>query len=235
MTKQRIVSRAQWLEARQALLAREKAFTRERDALSQARRELPWVKVDKDYRFEGAQGSCSLPQLFGEHSQLIVYHFMFGEDWAQGCPSCSFWADNFNGIDVHLAHRDIRLVAVSRAPLARLLEYRARMAWQFDWYSSLGSDFNFDFGVSFDKAELEAGPVDYNYQSQKFPSEEAPGISVFKRDGDAVFHTYSCFSRGLDMLNGAYHYMDLAPDGRNEDSLPWSMAWLRRRDEYEDG
>lgn len=234
MSRPQVVSREQWLQARNALLEREKAFNRERDALSQARRELPWVEVKKPYRFEGAEGRKTLLQLFGQHSQLIVYHFMYGPDWKEGCPSCSFWADNFNGIDVHLAHRDIRLIAVSRAPLQTLQRYQQRMGWRFDWYSSSESDFNTDFGVSFDAAELASGEVEYNYKRQKFSSEEAPGISVFKRDADKVFHTYSCYSRGLDMLNGAYHYMDLAPDGRNEDSLPWSMAWLRRKDQYED-
>lgn len=234
MTPQPVVSMAQWLDSRRALLAKEKQFTRLRDELSQERRAQPWVRIDKAYRFDTPEGPRTLAQLFGTRSQLIVYHFMFGPDWAEGCPSCSFWADNFNGIDIHLRHRDIELVAVSRTPLETLQAYRARMGWQFPWVSSLGSDFNFDLHVSFTAEQIQAGAVTYNYEQRRFPSTEAPGISVFARDADgAVYLTYACFARGLDMLNGAYHYMDLTPKGRDEAGLPYTMAWLRRRDRYD--
>jgi len=235
MQDHNVVSGDEWLQSRKELLAKEKEFTRLRDELSQARRALPWKKVDKKYVFESAAGKQTLADLFDDRSQLIVYHFMYGPDWSEGCPSCSFWADNFNGIDIHLGHRDITMLAVSRAPLKTLDAYKERMGWSFKWVSSLDTDFNFDFDVSFTPDEMEKGEMNYNYENRKFPSEEAPGISVFYKDeqGD-VFHTYSCFSRGLDMLNGAYHYMDLAPKGRDEDDLQYSMAWLHRRDQYAD-
>jgi predicted dithiol-disulfide oxidoreductase (DUF899 family) len=229
-----VVSREAWLAARKALLAQEKALTRARDALSDARRALPWVKVEKSYMFEAPGGRESLTDLFAGRGQLIVYHFMFGPDWDEGCPSCSFWADNFNGIDVHLAHRDATLIAISRAPLAKIAAYRARLGWTFKWVSSAGNDFNRDFGVSFTQDDIAKGEIVYNYAPTAMKMEELPGVSVFARDaGGAVFHTYSCYARGLDMLNGAYHYMDLLPKGRDEAGLPWSMAWLRRRDQYE--
>jgi len=230
-----IVSRDEWLEARKILLQEEKDFTRLRDQLSRKRRQLPWLKVDTDYVFEDLSGKLSFVDLFEDKSQLIIYHFMYGPDWEEGCPSCSFWADNFNGIDIHLRHRDITMVAASRAPLKTLDAYKKRMGWSFNWVSSLDTDFNFDFHVSFTPDEMEKGEMNYNYETRKFPSEEGPGISVFyKNEQGDVFHTYSCFSRGLDMLNGAYHYMDLAPKGRDEDDLPYSMAWLSRRDQYQD-
>ncbi len=234
MRYHKAVSREEWLVARKEHLAREKEFTRLRDQLSQARRELPWVLVEKEYWFEGPQGKESLANLFEGQSQLIVYHFMYGPDWSEGCPSCSFWADNFNGIVIHLNHRDINLVAVSRAPWKKLQAYKERMGWSFKWVSSLGSDFNVDYHVSFTPDEMQQGKVFYNYRIGKFPSDEAPGISVFyKNERGELFHTYSCYARGLDMLNGAYHYMDLVPKGRDEDNLPYSMAWLRRHDSYE--
>lgn len=235
MDKHPIVSRAEWLEARQTLLRQEKEFTRARDALSRQRRDLPWVRVDKPYRFETAQGPASLADLFAGRGQLMVYHFMFPEAWNDGCKSCSFWADNFSGIDVHLAHRDVTLLLVSRSPLAKLNEFKQRMGWTLPWVSSLGSDFNFDYQVSFTAQELATGEVTYNYERRKFPVEEAPGISVFVRGArDEVLHTYSCYARGLDMLNGAYHLLDLAPKGRDESALPYAMEWLRLRDRYED-
>lgn len=234
MTAHPVVSRSEWLVARKALLAREKAFTRERDALSAERRKLPWVRVEKSYAFDGPAGKETLADLFGARSQLAVYHFMLGPDWNEGCKSCSFWADNFNGIDVHLAHRDLALVAVSRAPLEKIEAFRRRMGWTFKWVSSFGNDFNRDFNVSFTPEELR-GEVLYNYERQKFPADEAPGMSLFYRDpGGAVFHTYSCYARGLDMINGAYHILDLAPKGRDEGGQPYTMAWLRHRDRYED-
>lgn len=231
----KVVSRSEWLAARKQFLSKEKEFTRLRDQLSAGRRALPWVKVDREYVFDAPGGRESLSDLFAGRSQLIVYHFMFGPDWNEGCKSCSFWADNFNGIDVHLKHRDVTLLAVSRAPLEKLEAYRKRMGWGFKWVSSFGNDFNRDFHVSFTREEISKGNVFYNYQMQKFPVEEAPGISVFFKDAKGeVFHTYSCYARGLDMLNGAYHYLDLAPKGRDEDGQAYTMAWLRHRDRYED-
>jgi predicted dithiol-disulfide oxidoreductase (DUF899 family) len=235
MQNQNIVSREEWLEARRELLREEKEFTRLRDQISLKRRKLPWAKVDKEYAFEGPNGKLSLSDLFEDKSQLIVYHFMYGPDWEDACPSCSFWADNFNGIDIHLRHRDANLVAISRASLNVLQNYKKRMGWDFNWLSSLGSEFNYDYQASFTADEMEKGEMFYNFESGKFPADEAPGISVFYKNGDGeVFHTYSCYARGLDMLNGAYHYMDLLPKGRDEDDLAFTMAWLRRRDQYED-
>ena len=235
MPQHKVVSKEEWLEARKAHLKAEKEFTRARDRLSAERRALPWVKVEKEYVFEGPKGKETLADLFDGRSQLLVQHFMYGPDWDEGCPSCSFWADSFDGFIVHLAHRDVTMVAVSRGPLDRLDAYKKRMGWRFKWVSSLGTDFNQDFDVTFTPEELEKGEMYYNYEMRGFPSEEAPGVSVFTKDdaGD-VFHTYSCYARGLDMLNGAYHYLDLVPKGRDEDALPYGMAWLRRHDQYDD-
>ena len=230
-----VVSREEWLKARIKHLEQEKEFTRQRDALNQARRELPWVKVEKDYRFQTSAGERPFTDLFGDKSQLIVQHFMFGPDWEEGCVSCSFWADGYDGFQVHLAQRDAAMVSVSNAPLERLLNYRDRMGWSFEWVSSLGNDFNRDFNVSFTEEELATSSGTYNYRPSKFPMTEAPGISIFyKNEAGEIFHTYSCFSRGLDMMNAAYHYMDLLPKGRDENDLPHSMAWLKRHDQYED-
>jgi predicted dithiol-disulfide oxidoreductase (DUF899 family) len=226
-----IVSQDEWLAARKALLQREKAFTRERDALSAARRALPWVKVEKAYVFDGPDGKETLAELFAGRGQLVVYHFMLGPDWEEGCKSCSFWADNYNGIDVHLAHRAVTLIAVSRAPLAKIAAFKTRMGWGFKWVSSFGNDFNRDFHVSFTPEEMK-GDVYYNYEMGRFPSDEAPGVSVFAREGDAVYHTYSCYARGLDILNGAYNILDLVPKGRDEGGQ--NMVWLRHHDSYED-
>lgn len=233
MADHTVVSKSEWLQARREHLAKEKEFTRLRDELARQRRALPWVKVEKNYQFESIAGPLSLGELFGEASQLIVQHFMFGPDWQEGCPMCSFWGDNFSGTSEHLAHRDISFVAVSRGPLEAIQAYKTRMGWDFNWVSSLGSDFNFDFDVSFTEAEMAAGKVRYNYRETTFPSSEGPGVSVFVRDqAGEIFHTYSCYSRGLDMLNGAYHYIDLTPKGRDEDELPYPMAWVRRHDQY---
>jgi len=230
---QKIVSQAEWLEARQALLAQEKKFTRERDALSQQRREMPWVEVTKPYHFDTLDGRRSFAELFGGNSQLIVYHFMFHPDWTAGCKSCSFWADNYNGAIDHLAARDTALVAISRAPLDKLAAFKARMGWSFPWVSAVGDDFNHDFGVSFTRDELASKEKLYNYGTRAFGGEDAPGISVFARNTDGkIFHTYSCYSRGLDMLNGAYHLLDLTPKGRDEDALSHPMSWVRLHDEY---
>jgi predicted dithiol-disulfide oxidoreductase (DUF899 family) len=235
-----IVSNDQWLAARRALLEKEKEFTRARDALSAARRALPWEKVETGYVFEGANGNVTLPDLFRGRSQLIVFHFMFGPDWEAGCKSCSFWADNFDRIIVHLRARDTNLVAVSRAPYQRLAAYRQRMGWSFEWVSSLGNAFNRDFAVSFPKdgaSEVDDRANNYNFATQHFGGEEAPGISVFAREkdkdlGGAIYHTYSTYARGLDMLNGAYHLLDLTPKGRDEAGLSFTMEWVRRHDEY---
>ncbi len=229
------VSREEWTAARKDHLIKEKEFTRLRDELSQERRALPWVKVDKEYVFQGPRGRETLADLFAGRSQLIVFHFMYGPDWEEGCPSCSFWADNFNNIIIHLNHRDITMLAVSKARLETLDVYRKRMGWESKWVSSHDCDFNRDYNVSFTPEEMEKGEMYYNYHVTHFPSDEAPGISVFFQtaEGD-IFHTYSCYARGLDMLNGAYHYMDLAPKGRDEENLPSTMAWLRRHDQYDD-
>ena len=228
-----VVSREEWLQARLALLDREKALTQQREALARARRELPWVRIDKEYAFGAAGGRKGLADLFGGCEQLIVYHFMFGPDWQEGCPACSFWADNYQGTLPHLRARDVNLVAVSRAPLAHLQSYRERMGWTFDWVSSAPSRFSFDFAVSFEPEDDPATAPNYNFATQSFNGDEAPGISVFVRDkAGEVYHTYSCYSRGLDMLNGAYHHLDLVPKGRDEADLPWPMAWVKRHDRY---
>ena len=235
MTTHRIVSREEWVAARRQLLAREKEFTRARDELSRQRRELPWTRVDTKYVFEGPDGRESLGDLFAGRSQLVVYHFMFDPSWTEGCKSCSFWVDNFDGIVVHLNHRDTSLVLVSRAPLAALQAFRRRMGWRVKWVSSLRTDFNRDYHVTFTPEELASGHVDYNYEQRGFPVAEAPGISVFARDADgSIYHTYSSYARGLDMVNGAYHLMDLLPKGRDEAGLSYSMEWLRHHDRYED-
>ena len=229
-----VVSQDQWLAARKALLAKEKELTHARDALSAERRTLPWVKIDKSYVFDGPAGKQSLADLFEGRSQLIVYHFMLGPGWKEGCPSCSYLADHFDGAAIHLAQRDVTFVVVSRAPRAEIEAYQKRMGWKFKWVSSFGTDFNHDFHVSFTPEEKAGGKVEYNYSMTEFPSEEAPGLSVFaKGEGGAVFHTYSSYARGLDILVGAHNFLDFAPKGRDEDKLPWTMAWVRRHDEYE--
>ena len=225
------VSREEWLKARRALLAREKAFNRERDALSAARRALPMVRVDKRYVFEEPGGTRTLAQLFDGKRQLIVYHFMFAPEWEQGCKSCSYVVDNITGGLVHLAARDTAFVAISRAPLAKLQAFQERMGWKFRWLSSEHSDFNYDFHVSFSPEEMAAKDLEYNYERTSFPSSEAPGVSVFLREGDTVFHTYSTYARGLDVLMNTYNYLDLTPLGRNE-APGAGMAWLRHHDRY---
>lgn len=226
-----VVGLDQWLDARREFMDREKAFTRERDDLSRARRSLPWTEVTTEYTLIGEHGSTSLAEAFDGRGQLIVYHFMFGPDWGEGCPSCSFWADNYNGTEAHLAQRDTSLVAVSSAPIGELLGYRARMGWDFPWFSAGDSQFNHDFGVTFTDEAVAAGN-NYNFGTQGFPGSEAPGISVFIRRDESIYLTYQTFARGLDMLNGAYHMLDLTPKGRDEADLDYPMAWLRRHDSY---
>jgi predicted dithiol-disulfide oxidoreductase (DUF899 family) len=227
-------SREQWLAARRALLSEEKKLTAARDEVARRRRELPWVRVDQDYVFDTPEVPQTLAEVFGPHSQLIVYHFMFGPDWDEGCVSCSFWMDNFDGIDVHLAHRDTAFIAVSRAPLQTLQAYRERMGWRFRWVSSLGTSFNYDFGVSFTEEQQTSG-ADFNFAHSTNLRDELPGLSIFAKDaGGDVYHTYSTYSRGLDPLNGAYQLLDLVPKGRDEQDLPWSMAWLNRRDQCDE-
>lgn len=232
MTDHRIVSHDEWIAARRSFLAKEKEFNRMRDELSRERRELPWEHVKKPYVFESENGKETLAELFGKRSQLIVYHFMYGPDWEIGCKSCSFWADNFNGIIPHLNARDVALVAVSRAPLQKLQAQARRFGWTFKWVSSFGNDFNFDYCVSFPPEALDRGEVSYNYSPQKLGSTEMPGISAFFRDGDQIYHSYSTYARGLDMLNTAYHYLDLTPKGRDEAGLAFPMAWVKHRIAY---
>ena len=233
MQSHKIVSREEWTEARKALMAHEKEFTRARDRLSEERRALPWVKVDKSYAFDTPEGKKTLADLFKGKRQLVVQHFMFAPEWNEGCKSCSFWADGFDRIGSHLAARDTAFVAVSRAPLEKLLAFKKRMGWTFDWVSSAGSDFNYDYAVSFTPDQIKAGAKTYNFGTSPFGVEEAPGISVFYRDeAGTIFRTYSCFARGLDMMNAAYQYLDLTPLGRQEEGLPYPMDWVRLHDRY---
>jgi predicted dithiol-disulfide oxidoreductase (DUF899 family) len=233
MTTHEIVSHEDWIAARRSFLAKEKEFTRLRDELSRERRELPWELVKKAYVFETDQGRETLAGLFGKHTQLIVYHFMYAPEWEIGCRSCSFWADNFNGIVPHLNARDVALVAVSRAPLPKLQAQARRFGWTFKWVSSLGNDFNFDYNVSFAPESPDRGAVFYNYSQQKLGGTEMPGISAFFRDGEQVYHSYSTYARGLDMLNAAYHYLDIAPKGRDEEGFAFPMQWVKHRVAYE--
>ena len=228
-----VVSREEWLSSRMALLAKEKEFTRLRDELCRERRELPWVKVSKPYVFDGPNGKETLAELFENRSQLVVYHFMFNPEWDEGCPHCSFWADNFNPNGVHLNQRDVTLVAISRAPLAKLDAFKKRMGWSFKWVSSLHNDFNYDYHVSFTPEQIQSKAVLYNYANRNIAMADREGASIFYRDpGGSVFHTYSCYSRGIDMLNTAYHYLDLVPKGRDEDGLKFTQAWVRHHDRY---
>jgi len=234
----RIVPAAEWIAARKELLKKEKEFSRLRDELSRERRALPWEKVEKNYVFDGPRGKETLADLFAGRSQLVVYHFMFGPGWKEGCPSCSFLADGFDGAALHLAHRDVTFLAISRATLPEIEGFKKRMGWRFKWVSSFANDFNFDYHVSFTKAEREKGDgkVYYNYEVTEFPSEELPGASVFyKNEAGETFHTYSTFARGLDPMLMTYQWLDLTPKGRDEDKLAFSMAWVRHHDKYVDG
>jgi len=233
MQPHKIVSKEEWIEARKAHMAHEKQFTKARDALSEERRALPWVKVDKTYAFDGPNGKITLADLFKGKSQLVVQHVMFAPDWDEACKSCSFWADGFERMVPHLAARDTTMIAISLAPLAKLEAFKKRMGWTFDWVSSGTNDFNHDYGVSFTREQIDAGQAKYNYGTTRLYGPELPGISVFYRDeAGNIFHTYSTYARGLDMMNAAYHYLDLTPLGRHEEgSHP--MAWVRLRDQYE--
>lgn len=224
----------QWLASRLELLRDEKEFTRLGDRLAARRRELPWVKLTKPYTFDSPRGKIPLADLFEGRGQLIVQHFMFGPGWEEGCKSCSFMMDHFNATTVHLAARDVSFAAISRAPLAEILPFKERMGWAVNWVSSHGTDFNFDFHVSFTEKEMAAGPVNYNYTKLAFPYEEAPGISVFARDaGGAIYHTYSTYGRGVEVIMGTYDLLDLVPKGRDEDQLQYGMEWVRYHDRYE--
>ncbi len=229
----KVVSEAEWLVARKDLLTREKELTRLRDEVSRHRRELPWVRVDKEYVFDGPDGQETLVDLFDGRSQLIVYHFMFGPDWDEGCKSCSYLADHFDGANWHLPHRDVSFVVISRASLPKLEVYKKRMDWRFKWLSSSGNDFNFDYHVSFTEQDKRNNEAYYNYANAEFVKDELPGLSVFYRDENSqVFHTYSTYARGLDILVGAYNFLDLVPNGRDENRLDFTMEWVRRHDEY---
>lgn len=230
-----VVSADQWLAQRHTLLAREKAMTRLRDEVAAQRRALPWTRVDKRYTFDTLQGPRALADLFDGRSQLLVQHFMFGPEWEQGCPSCSFMADHLGGMELHLQHRDVSVLAISRAPLAEIERFRQRMGWQFRWASSHGSDFNHDFAVSFTPEQRARGngEVLYNYGMRPFPADEAPGISVFVlSDAGEVFHTYSTFGRGVEAMMGTYQLLDLTPKGRHETNPAYPMDWVRHHDRY---
>jgi len=228
-----VVSRDEWVAARQRLLAREKDFLKLRDQLSSERRDLPWECVTKSYLFEGSRGQETLADLFAGRSQLVVYHFMFAPDWEAGCRGCSFWADNFNGMLPHLEHRDVTLVGVSRAPYPKLEAFQARMGWNFKWVSNGDGDFNYDYHVSFRPDELARGAAVYNYAPYKASNSDMPGVSVFYKDADGtIYHTYSTYARGLDPMNVTYQLLDLVPKGRDEAGLPHPMAWVRLRDAY---
>jgi len=228
----RIASRDEWLAVRKALLAEEKAVTHAQDSLAKKRRELPWVKIEKKYVFGTPRGKKTLAELFDGRSQLIVYHFMFGAEWKEGCPSCSMAADGFEGVTPHLSQRDVTLTAISAAPLTQIEAFKKRLGWRFNWASSDGTDFNRDFGVSFTKEEL-AKPNIYNFGTMNFPAEEAPGLSVFAKNENGVFHTYSTYGRGLEPLLGVYFLLDRVPKGRDEDGLSHPMSWVRHHDRYD--
>ena len=229
-----VVSHEEWVAARRDFLAKEKEFTRVRDALGRERRALPWEEVTEPYAFEGPDGRETLAGLFGPCRQLLVYHFMFTPEWVEGCPHCSFWADSFEGIGVHLLQRSTRLVAVSRAPLAKLEAFRRRMGWTFPWYSSGGSTFNYDYQASFTPEALEGGTAVYNYTRGDPGQPDREGVSAFYKDArGAVFHTYSSYARGIDLLNVAYNFLDLTALGRDEDGLDFTQAWVRHHDRYD--
>jgi predicted dithiol-disulfide oxidoreductase (DUF899 family) len=236
MEPHKIVSREDWIEARKAFMMHEKDLTQARERLSEERRQLPWVKVDKAYVFDGASGKVTLADLFKGRPQLVVQHVMFAPEWDAACKSCSFWVDGFERMVPHLAARDTTMIAISRAPLAKLEAFKKRMGWTFDWVSSGQNEFNYDYGVSFTREQIDKGEAKYNYGTSPLYGDELPGISVFFRDdAGSIFHTYSCYARGLDMMNAAYQYLDLTPLGRHEEGLPYPMDWVRLRDQYQPG
>jgi len=229
----KVVSESEWIEARKELLKEEKEFTILRDQLSQQRRDLPWVQVNKEYVFDGPNGKQTLSELFDGRSQLIIYHLMYDPTWDTACQSCSFWADNFNDIIVHLNQRDVTMIAISKAPYGKIDKYKKRMGWDFKWVSSFDTDFNRDYYVSFTSEELEKKEGFYNFTIQNPSVSELPGVSVFYKDSSGkIFHTYSAYARGIDILNNTYNYLDLVPKGRDEDVYDFPMEWVRRHDEY---
>lgn len=236
MPRNEVVSAEQWVAARKKLLNKEKEFTRLRDELTRLRQDLPWEKVEKNYTFDGPDGPSSLADLFDGRSQLLVYHFMFDPDWEEGCKSCSLLADHYYPAVIHLKQRDVTMVTISRTPLEKLQAFQKRMGWAFTWVSSLNSDFNWDYNVSFTQEQLDGGEACYNYEKGKaFPVREAPGLSAFYKDETgAIFHTYSCFARGLETFIGAYWLLDVVPKGRDEADLNYGMEWVRHHDRYED-
>jgi predicted dithiol-disulfide oxidoreductase (DUF899 family) len=236
MSKHKVVSREEWVEKRKELLKKEKELTHLRDQLTKERQKLPWVKLDKEYVFQGPKGKETLSDLFDGFSQLIVYHFMFQPDWTEGCKSCSLVGDHYEPSIIHLRQRDTNMVAISRAAIDRIEAFRKRMGWRFHWVSSLDSDFNFDFNVSFPGDVKEQKKVYYNYEkSRSFPSTEGPGMSVFYKEKDGtIYHTYSCFARGLEQFIGIYDLLDIVPKGRDEDGLVYGMEWVRHHDKYGD-
>ena len=233
MTKHAIVSREKWLEARRDLLAAEKDLTKRSDRIAQLRRQLPWVRVDKNYVFEGPGGKVSLADLFDGRSQLLVQHFMLGPGWEEGCPSCSFMADHVDGMVPHLAHRDVTFLAVSRATLPEIERFRRRMGWKFNWVSSNANSFNYDFRVSFTPEQVASGKIDYNFGAWKDANDELPGVSAFIRnEASEIFHTYSTYGRGVEVMMGTYRMLDLMPKGRDEEDLDFTMQWVRHHDSY---
>ncbi len=233
MENHKVVSKEEWVTARKEHLKKEKEFTRQRDELRKESRALPWLKIEKNYKFEYVNGKVTLSDLFDGKSQLIIYHFMLGPEWEEGCSGCSFLADSYNGAEIHLKHRDVSFVTVSRAPLKKINEYKKRMGWNITWLSSFGSEFNFDFNVSFTEEEKKEGKVYYNYDMNDYFSDEGPGISVFyKNNNGEIFHTYSTYQRGLDQFIVPYHLLDIVPKGRDEEGLNFGMEWLRHHDKY---
>jgi len=234
LSKHAVVTHDRWIAARTTLLAKEKEFTRAKDELNRSRRTLPWERVEKTYQFEGPDGKETLAELFAGRSQLFVYHFMFGPEDQEGCPNCSFWADHYDGAGLHLPHRDVSFVVVSRAPFAKIEPFKRRMGWRFKWVSSAGTDFNNDLGVSFTPDQVQRGAMLYNYTTTNAGMPDREGASVFYKDrSGAVFHTYSCYARGIEMLNGTYHVLDLVPKGRDEDRDD-PLSWVRYHDRYQD-
>jgi predicted dithiol-disulfide oxidoreductase (DUF899 family) len=232
----KVVSHDEWIAARKEFLKKEKEFTRQRDEISRLRRELPWERVEKNYEFETPSGKASLADLFDGRSQLVIYHFMLGPGWKEGCPSCSYISDHFDGMTIHLANRDVTLVVVSHAPIAEIEAFKKRMGWKFRWVSSFNSDFNYDYDVSLKPEDEGKKEVYYNYEMMQFPADERPGLSVFAKDASGeIFHTYSTYARGLDILVGAYNFLDLVPKGRDEAGLKHTMAWVRHHDKYGEG